>query len=301
MPYRLASNSNFGSKLTLVASLSSAIAFGQPQRPPARPEFEVASIKLSTAEGTFVGIDKSRNFKAQNAPLRRLIADAYGVQTFEIYDGPGWIDSDNYNILAKREVDLKDSRIEKESFEAMWADMLLRLQTLLEDRCSLKFHREHRELPVFALTAAKSGLRLQPSTCTATSPDDLPSPAKQRLPSPDFCGSLKGLRSGLNVITTGTGVGMQDLIHWLSVTTHRMVIDKTGYTEKFSFTLEWTPESPVTLPGAAGRDDTGGSAQPSSGPSIFTALQEHLGLKLESTKGPVEVLVIDHVAKPSEN
>jgi uncharacterized protein (TIGR03435 family) len=108
-------------------------------------------------------------------------------------------------------------------------------------------------------------------------------------------------RNGLNSTLNGYGITMQDLIsRWLPQTLDRTVIDKTGYTEKFNVNIEWLPDTPMRPPD--GDDPTKPAPPPdSAGASIFTALQEQLGLKLESTKGPVEVLVIDHVEKPSAN
>jgi uncharacterized protein (TIGR03435 family) len=278
------------------AFLLSATGILTAAQSPARPEFEVASIKPTSGDRTFVGTNRSTDFRAREVSLRRLIADAYGVRTFEIYGGPGWMDSDSYNIDAKREVNPKVPRTEKESFETIWAEMLLRLQTLLEDRCKLKFHRETRELPVYALTVAKSGLKVLPPTCVAVDLANSGSSPASRLP---VCGSLQSSRSGTNMITTGSGVTTKDLIHWLSVATHRTVIDKTGYAEKFNFSVEWAPDTAFS-PSLAGTDDPIKLAD-TAGPSLSSALEEKLGLVLKATKGPVEVFVIDHIEKPSAN
>jgi uncharacterized protein (TIGR03435 family) len=223
-----------------------------------------------------------------------LIADAYGIKVAQIYGGPGWINSDGYDIVAKAEVSTTASR------EPDMADMHLRLQTLLEDRFSLRVHRETRELPIYEMTAAKGGPKLQPSNCIAIDADHppvLPAPGQ---PLPAYCGSAPVLRNGTGWKLTGTGITMKDLIRQLAYVSGLTIIDKTGRTEAFNATLEWTPDlapSPPS-PGDAGNP---ASLADTTGPSIVTALQEQLGLKLESTKGPVEVLVVDRVERPSEN
>jgi uncharacterized protein (TIGR03435 family) len=282
-----------------VVLLSATGLIGAAQSPP-RPEFEVASIKPTFGDMTFVGTNRSADFRAREASMRRLIADAYAVRTFEIYGGPGWMDSERYNIDAKREVNPKRPQTGQQSFETIWADMLLRLQTLLEDRCKLKFHRETRELPVYALTVAKGGLKVLPPTCVTVDLANSGSSPASRLPPGAFCGSLQSVKNGANMVTTGAGVDTKDLIHyWLSVTAGRTVIDKTGYTEKFNFSVEWAPDAAFS-PSLAGTDDSIKPAD-AAGPSLSSALEEKLGLILKATKGPVEVFVIDHIEKPSAN
>ena len=143
----------------------------------------------------------------------------------------------------------------------------------------------------------KSGEKLKTPDCVKFDINNRPPPPEPGQPRPNYCGNMRTARNGANLTFTGTGIAMKDLVRWLAGTTGRTVIDKTGYTETFDAAMEWTPDGP--LPG----DDPSKPAPPSdnAGPSIFTALQEKLGLKLESTKGPVEVLVIDHVEKPSAN
>jgi len=226
-------------------------------------------------------------------PLKTLIAEAYHVKTFEVYGGPGWIGSDAYDIRAKPTVDPQPGATSKEAY----ANVQLMLQTLLEDRYDLKVHRETKELPVYALVVAKGGLKLTPSDCVKPDSSSPPPPAPGQSP-PAFCGNTRVSRSGQNLVLTGTGITTADLLRTLSRVTERTVIDKSGYTQPFNATLAWAPEqsgaSPPTPDGSAPLVDT-------TGASVFTALQEQLGLKLESTKGPVEVLVIDHVEKPTPN
>jgi uncharacterized protein (TIGR03435 family) len=259
-----------------------------------RPEFEVASIK-PTAPGagdrSFIGTRGPGRFEANNIPIQLFIAQAYNVKTFEIYGAPAWLATDGFDVSAKMEAP------GKKSAEEARADMLLRLQVLLEDRCALKVHRETKELPVYALTIVKSGVKLKTPNCVTFDINNRPLPPGAGQPRPNYCGNWRTGRTGANLTFAGTGIAMKDLVRWLAGTTERTVIDKTGYTEMFDAAMEWAPDSP--LPSA----DPSKPAPPAdtTGPSIFTALQEQLGLKLESTKGPVEVLVIDHVEKPSAN
>jgi uncharacterized protein (TIGR03435 family) len=278
--------------------LTAGIALGQTQPAAKRPEFEVASIKPSAgSEGRFMGTGRSGSFDAKNIPLKSLIAEAYRVKLFQVSGGPGWIESDGYDITAQRDVDPRAPE-NRAAFEALWADLTLRLQVLLEDRCSLKVHLETKEMPVYALTIAKNGLKLEPSSCEIVDlehPAAAPAPGKPR---PKYCGNSGTSRNGLNMVMTGYGVGMSDLVRWLSNATSRTVIDRTGYTAEFNAKVEWTPDAGMP---PAGHDAMPSTPSDTTGPTIFTALQEQLGLKLESTKGPVEVLVIDHVEKPSAN
>ncbi len=271
----------------------------QTQSAPPRLEFEVASIKPTAPGGgdrAFMGTKGPGRFDAENISVRTFIAEAYGVKTFEIYGAPAWLGTDRYDITAKVEA----SSPAKQTVEEMMADRRLRLQTLLEDRCALKVHRETKELPVYALAIAKSGVKVKPPNCVVFDINNRPAPPAPGEPRPSYCGNMRTGRNGANLNLTATGITMKDVVRWLSNTTNRTVIDKTGYAEKFDAVMDWTPDGTLR-PSPA---DDPSKPEPSAdtvGPSIFTALQEQLGLKLESTKGPVEVLVIDHVEKPSAN
>ena len=162
------------------------------------------------------------------------------------------------------------------------------LQSLLEDRFKLVLHRETKQLPIFELTVVKNGLKLQPPTednCTAVSPDSPPKPPEPGAPRLFPCGFARYGPKGSNWTLDGESITMARLVENLSrVGLGRSVIDKTGLAGSYDVHLKWTadPDDPLE-------------------PSLFTALREQLGLKLESAKGPVEVLVIDHAEKPSEN
>ncbi len=202
-------------------------------------------------------------------PLHLLIQLAYGATDFQIVGEPPWANSDGYDVTAKAEGNL--------NFEQMRP----MLQSLLTDRFKLKFHRETKDLPVYELTVAKGGLKIAPGkdgNCVEVEPNGPRPPFGSKI-----CG---GVRTGMGSIE-GFGVTMAKLAELLADRVGRTVIDKTGFIGTFNFRLVFTPDEP----GPATADD----------PSLFAASQEQLGLQLKSTKGPVEVLVIDHVERPSEN
>lgn len=266
------------------------------QSSPKRPEFEVASIKPNDSGGgnSSMGSQGPGRFDTKNVSLRTIIAEAYNFRNFQIYGAPGWLASDKYDIAAKSE-----EPASKLSADEAWAEMRLKVQTLLEDRCALKVHRETKELPVYVLTVAKNGIKVKTTDCIVFDINNRPPPPAPGQPRPMFCDNLRGGRNGANSTLTATGIPMSQLVRWLSSTVGRTVIDKTGYSEKFDAVMQWTPDGPPRQ--VTGDDSSKTASDDTVGPSIFTALQEQLGLKLESGKGPVEVLVIDHVERPSGN
>lgn len=272
-------------------------AVPESQSTPPRSGFDVASVKLagrgalSPSNPMFVRPGNAPgSLEARNANLAFLISNAYDVKMPQIYNDPSWVRADGYDLSAK--TDLTPEQAEKigTSLEQRNADMNLRLQSLLEDRFHLKLHRETRQLSIFILTVAKTGLKLQPpSGCVARGAYRRLEPGE---PSPKFCGTYSLLRSGVGWKLTGLGITMKDLAGALAFQQLPNLIEQTGYTEPFNAILEWTPDS-TTNPPAPLPDD--------AAPSLSTALQEQLGIKLESGKGPVQVLVIDHVERPTEN
>ena len=221
----------------------------------------------------------------QCVPLRRLIQTAYvsfangpipSPIQLQILDGPAWIDSDPYDIAAKA--------VGNAPMDQMFGPML---QVLLEDRFKLKIHHDFREAPVYVLTVAKSGLKMTRTPEGSCTPLDLnhpPSPPAPGQPPPNLCGPDRMGRNGPNETMGGHGMTIAELAGILSKNVDRPIVDRTELTGRFGFHLEFARNM---------ADDTG--------TSIFTAVQEQLGLKLVPAKGPVEVLVIDHVEKPSEN
>jgi len=250
------------------------------QIPAAAPEsgFEVASIRPGdpAATGTRIGVSPGGMFTATNVTLKALIQQAYEVRDFQISGGPGWLDAQRYDIAAKSNLTgVSDEEMRKmtdQQRDAIEARFLLKLRMLLADRFQLKIHRVTKELPVYALTVARSGPRISPAA------DD--EVARGRL-------RIRRWDAGTSVIT-GTAVPLARLVNALSNQVGRTVVDKTGLQGDYDFKITFTPD--MGLQGAAG-----------DGPSIFAALQEQLGLRLESEKGPVEVLVVDSAQKASEN
>ena len=250
------------------------------QTPATSLHFEVASIKPADpdARGSSIMTDRLGGLSVTNVPLRNIITMAYGIRDFQLSGGPGWIGTDRYNIVAKPErtpaapPENPDERTmtddQRKTRDDQWKD---RVRSLLSDRFGLVVHTETKEQPVYVLTVAKNGPKLK----VATNP-----------------GLEQGVRGGRGR-SQGMAAPISMLVNTLSSATGRPVVDKTGLTEKYDYVLEWTPD----LAAAESTD----SAPSTSGPTIFTALQEQLGLRLESSKGPVVTIVIDRVDRPSAN
>jgi uncharacterized protein (TIGR03435 family) len=241
-----------------------------------QPAFEVASIKPNVSGDPSRGArNTAGRLTITNMTLKDLVKFAYDVEDFRISGGPGWITADHYDIAAKAEGKPRPDQNR------------LMLQTLLKDRFKLALHRETKDLPIYALTVAKSGLKLRPASCITLDPSN-PTLAPGQKAS-DSCGYRMAGRGTLDA----TKAGMADLAKMFSTLLGRTVLDKTEVTGEFAVHLTFTADDSVATPFQGAGD--------SDGPNIFTAVQEQLGLKLESTKGPVDVLVIDRVEKPSEN
>jgi uncharacterized protein (TIGR03435 family) len=260
-------------------------------------KFEVATVKPndSLGGGAYVQAIPGR-LVMTNFSLRTLILFAYGVQGYQILGEPSWTASDNYDIQAKAEGNPSVNQMEGPM-----------LQALLEDRFKLMVHHETRQMPVFELTVAKGGVKLQPTregSCTPYAPGSPPPPAAAPGARTIFCGYPRSGVDGLNRTLEGAGVSMKALASNLSrLELHKSVIDRTGLTGTFDVHLKWAVDAPTGPAAGPGVSDNPAVAAPdnSTGPSIYSALQDQMGLKLSSTRGPVEVLVIDHIEKPSGN
>lgn len=281
---------------TLAQSLQSA--------PGATPKWEAVSIRAcKEGDGLQQGAVTPGRLRTPCITLAPLIRSAYThadgrpgphfVSSEKILGGPAWINSDRYQINAKAEGDPGDAM--------MNGPMLL---ALLEDRFKLKVHRETREVSVYALTVAKGGPKLQPfkkGSCTPRTEAPTPLPPGQA-----FCGPNRFVRKGSNLTQELHDIDLEDFAKMLDGTLDRPVINKTGIAGKFDFKWEFVPDETV-MPHSTGigLDPGAGTVtappSPPDGPSIFTALQEQLGLKLESTKGPRKFIVIDSVERPTEN
>ena len=214
-----------------------------------------------------------------------LIAFAYRLQQFQISGGPRWIDSDRFDVEGKAE-----------DPQAGFDQVRLMLQSLFEDRFKLKAHRETKQSPVYALVIGKAGPRIQLSR--DQSPENVDGPA------PPGAGPNHGaIRIGVGNLV-GNAVTLSWFASMLSPRLDRLIIDRTNLAGRFDIRLQWAPSPAEDLFGVPAEiiDMNGVAVRPDpSGPSIFSAIQEQLGLKLESAKAPVEVLVIEHVEKPTAN
>jgi uncharacterized protein (TIGR03435 family) len=254
-----------------------ATLFATAQTPPlARtPTFEVASVKQNLNPNprwhmsfTPDGVD------AIDVTLQYAIREAYGIYEDKLWSGGGaaWLNERRFDIQAKFDVS-KYPNITREQRQAM-------LQQLLADRFKLVVHHETREFPLYALVVAKNGPKIQESK-----PEDI---RRSGLDGRAMCTLLRS-RPGFLAFR---GCYLQGLVTSLTFVPDigRTVVDKTGLTGIYTFELKWTPVNP-----------SASASLDSSAPSIFTALQEQLGFKLESVKGPLDTVVIDHVEMPSEN
>lgn len=231
----------------------------------AQSTFEVASVKPSApdATGMFIRPRPGGGLQVTGASLKNLISLAYDVRPFQIIGESQWVDTERFDIDARTAT--SDTRTPTDPANDR-RRILEGLKSLLADRFQLALHSETKEQAVYALVVNKGGPKLQEST----EPRGLIRKMGR--------GTIKGQAVALGMLALN-----------LSNELGRRVIDKTGLTAKYHFELKWGSSQDSTLP-----------AEP-DGPSIFTALQEQLGLRLESGKGPVEVLVIDRAERPSKN
>ena len=296
----------------------------QPTPPTSGPlSFEVASVKPNTSGDRAIRLSMQPGGRvvASNVPLRELVRMAYGLQDFQIVGTPDWAESERFDINAKAEAGAP-------AFGAMVpggppSSMQLMMQSLLADRFTLRTHSETREQPVYHLVVARSdgrlGPKLRPSSvdCSARGGRGTAGPAPGAAPgappgaSP---GQPQGAPStaprpgertpcsfmiGPGRIEAG-GMPLSQLATVASQRVRRVVIDRTGLTGPYEFTLEFAPDQPALGGGPGPAVDPGGAPPaPSDAPSFVSALQEQLGLKLESSRGPVDVLVVDRVDRPT--
>ena len=238
---------------------------------PSGPRFEVASIRPgNNPHATMIRRQPTGGrFTTQNTTLRALLSYAYGVQGHQITGGPAWIGTDLWDITARPEGDVP---------EGLEGDARLRqmMQNLLAERFGVVIHNETKELPVYGLMVAKSGAKMKQV--------DAPQPA--------------AFRMGMSQFTL---VGeVSQLISQLVRVTGRSVADETGLKGNYEMKLSWTPD-PAQQAQFAAAHGTAPDFAAAEGPSLFTALQEQLGLRLDARKGPVVVYTVEKASKPSEN
>ena len=262
-----------GIALLLVTAAGAAAVHAQaPETSAQRASFEVAAIRSNRSAGvaTTLRLDPGGRLHVVGAPLPWLIAAAYGdvlggLRPEQVVGIPNSLQSERYDITAKMAA--ADASDTAPTFIAMRPFV----QALLEDRFGLRTHRERRELPIYALVRSSRDGRLGPGLSRSTIDC-----SKEQTK----CG-FKGGPVGRILAEALTS---DLLLQLLANASGRIVVDRTGLEGPFAIDLEWSPDQ----------------TQPASDkPSIFTAVQEQLGLKLEATRGPVDVLVIDHVERPS--
>jgi uncharacterized protein (TIGR03435 family) len=281
--------------LSITVLFSAALTWGgaSAQSPaPTTTPFEVASIKRNTSGG-FIGINVQPNGRlvVTNAPVADMIEVAYQLQPFQLAGAPDWVMRDAYDVMANGEPDTAPLA----GAGTPVSPTQLRLRELLGDRFKLRMHMEVRELPIYALMRARAdgalGARLEQATIDCGTNQGPPS-GPPALPKP---GERPPCRMFITPVSIAAGgVPIAQFASILSRQVGRSVVDRTRLEGLYAFTLEFAP-NPVAAPG--------GAAVPpaSNAPSLFTALEEQLGLKLQPDRGPVEVLVIDRIDRPSEN
>lgn len=252
--------------------------------------FEVASVKKNAGDGPpgmEIRVTPNGGFIATNVPLRTLIRDAFRVQDYQLIDLPAWAASERYDITARSAGTAPD-----------WQPMV---QNLLRERFRLVARSESREMPIYVATLAsrdgRLGPQLQPAPPATTEycagqrlPEGRRPPAN---PAIAFC----GMRQSIGTVQ-GRDLALPALWRFVSQQAGRAIVDRSGLSGNYVFDLTWTPEQ------FASRDTpavvNGNSIDP-NGPSLFTALQEQLGLRLDAQRGPVDVLVVERIDRPAEN
>lgn len=260
------------------ATPETAWVIPEPPPPPklmaadANPSFEVATIKPSNPDtpgsSILVGRGGGNLFTTTNTSVNDLITFAYGLHARQV-TGPTWIDSDKFDVTGKPD----------QAGIPNVTQLRTMVQKLLTDRFQLTFHREKKELSVYAITVAKSGPKIDKTQATGNLP------------------GFGGRGPGSIAVRNATMAEFAEFLQ--SRIVDRPAVDQTGLSERYDFQLKWTPDSARAA--ALGSGAPPAPSGPDDPPDLFAAFQQQLGLKLESTKAPVDVLVIDKVQKPSEN
>jgi bla regulator protein BlaR1 len=322
MTERMAGKLDFSRKLLLVTAgllaLAGPIVFGLTNAPRVRaqsaatplPSFEVASIKPDHSQADHSGANLIRvggpdtsRWTASNLTAKMLVTFAYNMKDFQVSGGPSWINSDRFDIDAKVEDSLAE-QMQKLPRLQQQDQMRLMVRSLLADRFKLTVSHDTKELPIYELVIAKGGSKLKESAPPDAQDSLVPRPSAPgpggALPTPPRGGFMMSMGRGGEATLTSKGSPIANLVNLLSVQVGRQVFDKTGLKGEYDISLQWTSDmglggGPLLItPDSAGANDAGGT-------SIFTALQDQLGLRLESTKGPVDTIVIEHIEEPSEN
>jgi len=252
-------------------SVSGVLAQPTAQRPKF-DAFEAATIKPVDPDakaGRYIVMQGTHRFVEKAYTLKLLIAAAYDLNPRTISGGPGWIESDHYDIVAVTPGEIRPTHDEQMSM----------LRDLLTERFKLTFHREEKVFSIYELQVAKGGPKLKASTAP---PDDPPALISTVYPQ--------------RIVMPARNVTMSDLTRLMQrAILDRPVVDKTGLSGRYDFDLEWAPDE----------TQFGGEVPPASAEAqaapLFSAIQQQLGLRLEATKGPVQALVVDRAERPSAN
>jgi len=269
----------------VVLTLAAATALAQ-SRTPETPAFEVASIKVNNSGSENFGFSAKPGgvVIAINVTIRQIIRYAYSMQNSIVEGGPDWLDTVRYDVTAK-------------AAEAATSDqMTLMFRPLLADRMKLAMHIEARDTPIFALVLARADGRLGPqlrassvADCEATRVAQAQGAALAGSDGRPICSG----RSRAGSVMAGA-VSMDELARNMSRMVGRVVVDRTGLQGRYDLDLQFVPDGDLTATPATDRP-------PDALPSLFVALQEQLGLKLEPQRGPVDIVIIDSIQRPVED
>lgn len=296
--------SSFAAMSACMAALAAVLTSHPRAQDQQRVAFDVVSIKrAASGDGMFMRTAPG-SVTTSNVPVAQLIRQAYGLQEFQIVGGPEWIRTDRFDIEARFDPAPVGGLAGPPRVQAM-------LKTMLADRFQLAAHVEQRDMPILALVTSRDDRRLGPQLrpaavdCAALmaarrggGPGTDGRGATPLGPGPDgrpVCGG----RGGFGQMIAG-GQTMAQFATQLSQLTRSLVVDRTGLAGGYDFEMKWTPTPDQLPPGAPPPGFQPPPIDP-NGPSLFAALDEQLGLKLESTRGSVDVLVIDRIEHPAEN
>jgi len=301
--------------LALAGSIAGGAALAaQAPQPPQEPAggwaFEVASIKPNNSgDGRVLMQMQPGQFRATNITLRLLIRNAYQLQDFQISGGPSWMASDHYDLIAKMPDGFQPPPGPPPPGSGP-GPLQLMLRALLAERFKLTVHNETKDSSIYALIVARGDAKLGPSlkkSDTDCAAQFAAARGRGRGPMPPPPGPPQpgetipcGIRIGPGALTMG-GTPLSQFANSLGMFAGRIVLDRTGLAGNYDINLTWTPDQMPRPAGDGPPPQINGVAVDPNGPSLFTAVQEQLGLKLDSQRGPVEMLIIDRAEKPVED
>jgi uncharacterized protein (TIGR03435 family) len=257
----------------LMAQQADAAKAADPCAADARPSFDVVSVKPSESDSRSSSMRGTPDGVIITSSLRRMILSAFTLHDFQLSGGPDWVATSTWVLTAKNDApDPDSSKMTQEERKAQFDKRMQELQAALMDRFQLKCHMTTKELPIYQLVQAKGGARLKETTAEQGKQGNT---------------SINGRNGTIHAVATG--ITSERIATMLGNEVDRLVVDKTGLKGNYDVTMDWVHDAQEP------------NADAASGPTVFTALEEQLGLKLEPVKGPVPLLVIDHIEKPAEN